>query len=233
MQVNCRRLIVVVVCVLVAVSTAPGAVALFTDGDASTANTVAAGTLDLKLSEVGPATQDSTTDETMEDAVADTWEDLSHDETHGEPPVNNTLRLDNARSSLDVNRVNATVSYAENDTMLGTSGNADETARTIRIVEFAYDGTDLVGSKITDENGNGRVDLEDLTLGDTRRNLSSLSGVASGSSVDMAVSFEGDRALLTGVGGGDGIDIGIEVRAHASFVDRDVSRNNTIRYAVV
>ena len=230
---NCRRLIVVVVCVLVAVSTAPGAVALFTDGDASTANTVEAGTADLKLSEVGPTTRDSTTDETMEDAVADTWEDPNHDKTLGEPPVNNTLRLDNARSSLDANRVNATVSYGENDTMFGTSGNADETARTIRIVEFVYDGTDLNGSKITDENGNGRVDLEDLTLGDTRRNLSSLSGVASGSSVDMTVSFEGDRDLLTGVGGGDGVDIAVEIRAHASFVDRDVSRNNTIRYAVL
>lgn len=228
---NCRTLIVVVVCVLVAVSTAPGAVALFTDGDASTANTVEGGTVDLKLSEVGPATPDSTTDETMEDAVADTWEDLNHDKTLGEPPVNNTLRLDNARSSLDANRVNATVSYAENDTTLSISGNADETARTIEINEFVYDGTDLVGAKIADENGNGRVDLEDLTLGDTRRNLSSLSGVASGSSVDMTVSFEGERDLLTGVGGGDGVDITVEIRAHASFVDRDVSHNNTIQYA--
>ena len=230
---NCRTLIVVAVCVLVAVSTAPGAVALFTDADASTANTVEGGTVDLKLSEVGPTTQDSTTDETMEDAVADTWEDLTHDETLGEPPVNNTLTLDNSRSSLDANRVNATVSYAENDTTLSTSGNADETARTIEINEFVYDGTDLVGAKIADENGNGRVDLEDLTLGDTRRNLSSLSGVASGSSVDMTVSFEGERDLLTGVGAGDGVDITVEIRAHASFVDRDVSRNNTIRYAVV
>jgi hypothetical protein len=226
-------LIVVVVCVLVAVSTAPGAVALFTDGDASTANTVAAGTLDLKLSEVGPATQDSTTDETKEDAVADTGDDLTHDETLGEPSVNNTLTLDNSRSSLDANRVNVTVSYAENDSAVGTPGNADRTARRIQINEFVYNGTDLVGSKITDENGNERIDIEDLEFGDTKRNLSSLSGVASGSSVDMTVSFEGERDLLTGVTGGDGIDITVEVRAHASFVDRDVSSNNTIRYAVV
>ena len=221
------------VCVLVAVSTAPGAVALFTDGDASTANTVEAGTADLKLSEVGPTTRDSTTDETMEDAVADTWEDLTHDETLGEPPVNNTLTLDNSRSSLDANRVNVTVSYAENDSAVGTPGNADRTARTIEINEFVYNGTDLVGSKITDENGNERVDVEDLEFGDTKRNLSSLSGVASGNSVDMTVSFEGERDLLTGVSEDDGIDITIEIRAHASFVDRDVSSNNTIRYGEV
>jgi predicted ribosomally synthesized peptide with SipW-like signal peptide len=225
-----------VVVVLVALAVAgivPGTAAWLTDSDASTGNTVEAGVSDLKLSEIGPATRDSTTDETRTDAVTDTWEDLSHDETLGEAPVNNTLALNNSASSLAASRVNATVSYAENDSALGSSGNPDRTARTIRVVECIYGGTDLVGSEITDENGNGRIDLEDTTMGETKRNLSSLSGVPAGGGVDLTLSFDGDRGLLTGVAGGDGLDITVEVRTHASFVDRDTSRDNTIRYATL
>ena len=215
------------------VGSVPTVFALVTDTDASAQNTIEGGTLDLKLSEIGPATRDSTTDETRADVVTDTWEDLSHDETVDPEPVNNTLMLNNSNSSVDADRVNVSVSYTENDTSLGTSGNPDATARTIRILEFTYAGTDLVGTEITDENGNGRVDLEDLTLGDTEQNLTTLSGVAAGNAAALTISFDGDRGLLSLVESGDGLDIGIELRVHAGADDRDTSANNTIRYAIL
>lgn len=219
-----RDLLVVLVVAAVA---SPPALAFVADTDASTGNTVEAGVLDLALTEAGPATQESTTDESGADLVTDTWEDTSHTDSD---TVNNTLVLENNRSSLAAG-VNVTVSYAERDGSLGTAGNADNTSRTVKVVEFVYDGTDLVGTEIADENGNGRVDVEDLTLGETATNLSSLPPIAAGGTANLTIALDGNVALLDGVGSDDGVDIRFDVRAEASsFGDPDRSADNTIVY---
>lgn len=215
----------------------PGGVtaAFVFDLDTSGANPVAGGTLDTKLTEVGPATQDGTTDEAGEDGIEDTWQDLEHDSAlSSDTAVNNTVQINNTDSSLNADRVNVTVTYVENDSEGSlTSGNADETARTLVVESLTHKGTELVGSEVVDENGNDNVDLEDLTLGETATNLSRLSGIAATTTADLRVSLNGGAGLLSGVSGGDGVTITITVQAeNAGFADADVSGSNTIRYAI-
>lgn len=225
-----RYLIVVAVCVAVVAGPPPTTGAFLTDTDASAQNAVRGGTVDLKLNETGPASHDSTTDEHGVDVVHDTWEDLDHS-TDGSSVVNNTLAVNNSASSLAVDTVNVSVSYSENDTDLGTGGNPDDTATTIGVEAFVYNGTDLVGTELTDLNGNGKVDVNDLTSGTNAENLSALSGVGAAESVSLTVRFSGSAGLLDSPSG-DGIDITLAVCGErASFVDRDTATNATIRYA--
>lgn len=226
-----RTAAVVFVLVTVAVVGPPLSTSAFLqDSDSSAQNPITAGTIDLKLAEVGPASHDSTTDESGADTVYDTWEDYDHS-TDGSDTVNNTLTLNNSHSSLAVDTINVTVSYAENDTSLGTSGNENKTARTITIDAFVYNGTDLVGTELTDQNGNGKVDVEDLILGSNTQNLSTLDGMGPSDSVNLTVRFSGNSDVLSGPGSGDGIDIEFEIRAaNATFVDRDAATDSTIQY---
>lgn len=160
---------VVMICTCLA--TFQGAAAFYADAAATRENAVAGGVLDVKLSEVGPATQESTTDETRSDAVRDTWEDANH-ATDGSETVSNVLAVNNSASDLVADRANLTISFVENDSGIGaTAGNAPNTSRTIGITKFTYAGTDLLASAVADENGNDRIDLEDLTLGETASNL--------------------------------------------------------------
>lgn len=228
-----RQFVTVVVCVCVAVglSIPPATTAAFLgDRGVSGQNRAHGGTLDVKLDETGPANQDSTTDESGADVVHDTWEDLDHS-TDGSDVVNNTLAVNNTASSLDARTVNVSVSFAENDTSLGTGGNANDTATTIGVEAFVYDGTDLVGTDLTDQNGNGKVDVSDLTFGSNAANLSALSGVGSTDSVSLTVRFSGTAGLLDSPSG-DGIDLSFAVRGtRASLVDEDTAVDSTIRYA--
>jgi hypothetical protein len=214
----------------------PGGVtaAFVFDLDTSGANPVAGGTLDTKLTEDGPATQDGTTDEAGEDGIEDTWQDFEHDSPlSSDTAVNNTVRIDNTGSSLDADRVNVTVTYVENDSEGSlTSGNADETARTLVVESLTYKDTDRLGSEVVDENNDGDVDLEDLTLGQTASNLSQLSGLTASGTADLRIVIDGDRGLLSPVGSDDGLDITVTITARAGgFEDADKSRNNTIIYA--
>lgn len=213
----------------------PGGVAaaFVFDLDTSGANPVAGGTLDTKLTEVGSATQDGTTDEAEEDGIEDTWQDLEHDSAlSSDTAVNNTVRIDNTGSSLDADRVNVTVTYVENDSSLvtsGTTGNADETARTLVVESLTYKDTDRLGSEVVDENNDGDVDLEDLTLGQTASNLSQLSGLTASGTADLRIVIDGDSGLVRS---GDGLDITVTITARAGgFEDADKSRNSTIIYA--
>lgn len=201
--------------------------AFLSDGATAGNNAVASGVLDLKLTETGPGTQGSTSDESSADSVVDTWEDHAHD-TLGNDNVSNTLALDNAASSLAVDRVGFVVSYVENDSG-GTVGNPGATARTINVVEFTYDGVDLT-TALDDTNGNGRLDLQDLT-NESDDELSNRSGIAVGATANLSVTLSGDTGLLSGVGSGDGVDVTIEVRVEGNeYVELDISRNNTIQY---
>ncbi len=203
--------------------------AYFHDVDSAANNTVSGGVVDPKLSEAGPATQNSTTDESGTDAVRDTWEDLMHP-TDGSQNVNNTVELSTTDSMLDVSSVNVTVSYAENDSG-GTGGNGDSTASTVEVVSLVYNGSELVGSELTDQNGNGIVDVEDLTNGSNADALSSLNGIPAGGNRSLHVSLSGKATLLDGVTMGDGLDVTVTFRAErSSYVDEDRSSNNTVLY---
>lgn len=194
-------------------------------------NAVDAGVLDLKLNETGPTNgQGSTTDESGIDVAHDTWEDTDHDAL-GSDLVSNTLELDNAKSTVGSDRINVSVTFSENDTD-ADDGNAPNTSRTVEVTTFEFGGTDLVGSELTDQNGNDRLDVEDLTLGSNPQNLSERSGLAAGASTNLTIELSGSADLIAGVGSGDGIDVTIEIRVHArSFTEADRSVNNTIQYA--
>lgn len=201
------------------------------DSAVANQNVVDVGVLDLKLNETGPTNgEGSTTDETGIDVAHDTWEDTNHDAL-GNDVVSNTLEMNNSISTIGSERVNVSVLFSENDTDVD-DGNAPNSSRTVEITTFEFGGTDLVGSELTDQNDNGRLDVEDLTLESNAQNLSERSGLAAGASTNLTIEMSGSADLVAGVGSGDGIDLTIEIRVHAhSFTEADRSVNNTIQYA--
>lgn len=216
---------------LAAVITPLYAGAYLTNTGIASQNAVHGGVLDLKLSETGPTNgEGSTTDESGVDVAHDTWEDTAHD-TLGADTVSNTLEVSNAASTVRAARVNVTITFDENDSS-SDDGDAPNASRTIEVTSFEYGGTDLIGSELTDQNGNGRLDVEDLTLGSNAKNLSSRSGLAAGGSTGLLIELSGSADLINGVGTEDGIDIAVTVRVYArSFTDVDRSMDNTIQYA--
>lgn len=231
---NRRLSIVLIACMCTAsLSGIPLTAAQFTDTDAGSTGSVHAGVLDVKLSEVGPATRASTTDESHRDSVQNTFEDLNHNST----TLRNTLRVDNTHSTLATERIGLAVSYIETDGKTtgkkGRTGNADATAQTLRVSQFRYKGSSLLGSTIRDENANGQYDLHDLTLGQTKTNLAALSGLAADGTGDLTIGISADRGFLgSRVRSGDGLDVTLEITGTSrSFIDSDTSSSNTIRYA--
>lgn len=203
--------------------------ASFADVTYAGANTVDGGTIDVKLAEVGPASAESTTDESGADVVRETWGDTTHD-TLGNDNVSNTLLLDNAESSAAASRVNVTVTFVENDSD-ANEGNELETARTIEVLEFEHNGTDLTAETLTDQNSNDRLDVEDLTLGSNAENLSSLPGMGPDESQDLRAVFSGSADFLSGVGSGDGIDVTVAIQVRGrGYSEADESRGNAIQY---
>lgn len=224
--------------------------AFLSDSTVATDNSLVTGTLDVTLSEVGPATENSTTDDQSVDTARATWLDPSHEDAGGDQGdvVNNTLRIGAGGSSLAVQRVNLTVTYVENDSD-GTEANADATARSMVVETATYRGRDLVGTAIVDENGNGYVDLADMTLGDSADNLSTLQGFGAASGANLTLAIDGDTSAFRGApdpgggpggggtGGGsggaagEGIEFTLTVRCSgAGFVDDDQSTANVIIY---
>lgn len=220
--------IVLAVAVVVALSLAaapPATFALSRDTDWSAANPLQSGSFDGKLTELGPATENSTTDESAADRLRDTWEDYSH--TNGSTgPVNNTVDVENPNASFAVRAVNVTASYAENDSARLDNDNAQTTAKTLNVSTFRYDGTSYKAD-ITDANGNGRADLDDLA-----RTTTTLDGIAANESAALTLAIAGDSRQSDNIGGGDGIDFTMSVTAtvRPSWNDTDRSVNNTIQY---
>jgi hypothetical protein len=228
-----RTVVVIVGVVLAAaIATAPTTVAHYTDTETSFDNPVAATVLDLKLSEVGAATEDSTTDETGADLVDATWMDSIHyDGLLANDQVENTLRIDNSNSAVAADSIGIEVTYVEADDG-SPDGDVDDTASTMVLAAFSYGGTSLLGTEIADENGNGEYDVEDLTLGETASKLSELSGLSASGTADLRIVIDGHTGLLGGLLDSDGLDITVTVTARAGgFADADESRNNTIIYA--
>lgn len=223
-----------VLCVLI--STAVGLSGLYhptsgawQDVDVASGNTIQTGSFDAKLSEVGPASQLSTTDETDVDVVADTWEDHAHVNGSAET-VNNTLELANPYTRATVVAVNITVTYGQNDTDTDDAvDDSEATARSITVSSFAYNGTELVGADLTDKNGNGQVDLDDAAKTD----LTGLEGIGAGTSATLTIELYGDASESDAIVGGDGIDFTLTIVCGVSPSWRDIDRslNNTLQYS--
>ena len=227
-----RCVVVIAIAVVVTLSAAPlpETGAQFVDSDADD-GTISAGVLDPILSQIGPATADSVTGRTDADTVTETWADYSHDPNGGDT-VSNTLELSIENRTIDAATLDLTVSYAENDTDGGMSGTAASTARTIVVEEFVYNETDLNRTTFVDENDNGRIDLDDLTMAENDANLSSLAGMDAGTARNLTITLSGEAELLDIVGSGDGIDFEIRIRTvNGSVIDDDAARENTIQYA--
>lgn len=205
-----------------------GTFALLEDTVPSTANLAQVDSFDGKLSEVGPATQNSTTDETAVDTAEQTWADYSH-HNGSTDEVNNTLRIANPDATNDIDYVNLSVSYSQNDT--GVNEIIDDstaTAQSMNITEFTYNGTDLIASHISDANGNNVIDLDDAAAAD----LSHLDGIPTGENVTLTIAIAGDATNNDNIAGGDGIDFEITVTlvVNPSWRDADTTTKNTIQY---
>lgn len=207
---------------------APATGALFVDRDTNAGNGLQAAAVDGKLSEAGPATQNSTTDEATRDTVRDTWEDYDHANGTSDA-VSNTVEVGNPDTSAGVSSVNVTASYVENDTALLNDGDPDATAKTLNVTTFSYDGTDA-RSAIADVNGNGFADIDDLS----RQNVT-LGGIAANGSASLTIEIAGDAALSGSIGGDDGIDFTLSVTliVDPSWTDTDTSVDNTVQYETV
>lgn len=190
-------------------------------------NTVQLGSFNASLSEIGPATENSTVDETNADELQDTLVDYNH-ENQTVDPVNNTIRIENPTTS-DTNHVNITVTYSQNDS--GVNDIIDDsvaTASSLNVTVLEYNGTDLLAQRVTDANGNGAKDLDDVQAA----NLSRLAGITGNSNATLTISISGDSTNNDNVGGGDGVDftISIELATEPSWRDTDRSTGNTIQY---
>lgn len=230
-----RRLLTVLLVVCLCLVSLGGVLTVsgfFADTDSRAGGTVQAGVLDIKLSEVGPTTGDSTTDERQRDVVHDTFEESYDARFDFTDIAKNTLRIDNTESSLAIERIGLVFSYTESDqnSVIGNGGNAKATAKSIQLTQFTYKGTDLLGTVIQDENGNGIFDVDDLTRGQTKQNLTTLSGIPAGKTANLTIELTGidDRLPFDR---GDGIDIILRIQgSNQSFTDDDASIDNTFRY---
>lgn len=136
-----------------------GTMALFTDAEESTGNSVSAGTLDLVVAD---------SDEGFGDGVSATWT-LSNakpgDTVLADLTLQNagSLAADHVELGFDVTETEAAGPSGsdESDT---APGSAAGMAEQFEVTVMTYDGTNVLAG-LSDANGNGLVDLGDLGSG--------------------------------------------------------------------
>ena len=122
-----------------------GTLAYFTDTETSVGNELTAGILDLKTDDA--------------DGVSETLyaTNLAPGDTVGP----STIQLKNS-GSVDGSSLDIAFSYVESDGSRNlVNKSADDTAAMMEVTTLSYGGSDLLGS-VTNSNGNGYVDIEDL-----------------------------------------------------------------------
>jgi len=134
-----------------------GAFAWFSDTETSTGNTFIAGTFDLKVSDW---------DQGLGDGVSYTW--TMSDMQPGITTVGPFDVVLQNSGSIAANHVEISFSHSINDlpdveSDTNKSSTPEEMARWIEITSCTYTGVTLY-STLTDANGNGFLDLEDVTL---------------------------------------------------------------------
>lgn len=143
---------------LVAAMLSVGTFAYFSDTETSTGNTFVAGTLDLKV---------ANGDEVFGDGVTATW--TMDDMVPGVTTVTATMSLMNS-SSVSGNHVEIAFSHTIDEATNPVESDTDpdsspsDLAKWIEITSITYNGVDLM-TTLSDLNGNGWLDLEDVTLG--------------------------------------------------------------------
>lgn len=170
-----RLVLAALVFTLVAGLAGAGTFAYFQDAETSTANSFTAGTLDLELCDP---------DEGWRDGVSATWV-LSSLAPGDTSTVMYEVGLRNA-GSVNGNHVRITFSHDIDETLnpveADTNPNSDpaDLARYVEIRHMDYNGHCFVGSlttpghTIVDANGNGWIDLDDVTLPDNAPALDNL-----------------------------------------------------------
>ena len=154
-----------------------GTWAFFVDNEASTADQMASGTLDLKTDDA--------------DGVSQTLYNTSIDAGESIGPA--TVVLKNAGSvigsSLDIS-----FSYLESDDPANIIDmSEDQTAAIMEVTTLSYNSTDLLAI-VSDNNSNSYIDIQDITNAD----LAGQSGLAAGASKDFIIEITTDNSTWWG-----------------------------------
>ncbi|KZN25720.1 hypothetical protein A4G99_04550 [Haladaptatus sp. R4] len=159
MEINNRRTKIALALIVIAggILAGVGTWAFWSDTDSSTGNTVEAGTMDLAIN----------------GSANGTTEDFNLINAQPGDQVNHTYALTN-EGSTEADHLEIGFNYTENDlraepndSELANELNASETASLIRVQTMQYEspqGTvlDDITSNVTDTNGNGYVDLQEV-----------------------------------------------------------------------
>jgi len=164
-----------------------GTWAFFLDNEASSSDQMASGTLDLKTD--------------GKDGTTKVWKEKNLAIGPGVSSGVGVIALGNS-GSVDGSSLDMAFSYVESDDApnpINMSANA--TAAVWEVITMDYDGTDLLPG-ISDNNSNGYIDLQDITVAD----LSGQSGIDTGDTKDFSVEFTSSNTTSTDFAA-DGIDI--------------------------
>jgi len=172
-----RSIVVIFILALLGTAFSAGTWALFNDDEASTADHVVSGTLDLKTDDADGVTQ------TLYNTAI----------VPGGNVGPNTIVLKNngnvAGSSLDIS-----FSYLESDGSPNTIDmSANQTAALFEVTTLSYDSTDLL-ALVNDDNDNTYIDIQDVTYTD----LSGQSGLATGATKDFTIEITTDSGIWWG-----------------------------------
>ena len=146
-----------------------GTWAYFSDVETSTGNQLVAGTLDLKTDDA--------------DGVSQTL--FATNMKPGDTAGPGTIALKNA-GSIGGSSLDLSFSYVESDgSPNSVDMSADATAAMLEVTTLKYDGASLLGS-VSDGNGNGYKDIEDLKNAD----LSGQSGINASASKEFEIAVK-------------------------------------------
>lgn len=145
-----RIFISLVIVLLVGTVASKATLAVWSDSGASSGNTFAAGTLDLKLSD---------SNETDQDSVTATWTGTGM--TPGGSTITGTLNLKNAGSPA-ADHVHLSFASVITEGPGAGAPSTDPMTKHLQVTSLSYDGGSILGL-INDSNANGYIDLQDLT----------------------------------------------------------------------
>lgn len=164
-----------------------GTWAFFLDNEASSADQMASGTLDLKTDN--------------EDGTSQTLDETNLTLEPGESSGLGVVALKNS-GSVDGSSLDISFSYVESDgNPNAVPMTVNQTAAIFEVITLDYDGTDLLPG-ISDNNTNGIIDMQDVTSAD----LTGQSGINAGATKDFSIELITDNATSTDFAM-DGIDI--------------------------
>jgi len=180
-----RSIVVLILLTVLGVAFTGGTWAFFNDNEASTADQLVSGTLDLKTDDA--------------DGVSQTLYDTAM--IPGDSVGPSTIVLKNA-GSIAGTKLDISFSYVNSDGIPNSvEMTADETAAIFELTTLSYDGTNLLTS-ISDGNVNGYKDMQDVASAD----LSGQSGLNASATKNFTIEVTTDNGTSTDFAN-DGITI--------------------------